>query len=70
MNQADFIALIAPERFSPFVVTLSDGFSIAIGQFERDHLIAAPRVFVMMNSAGILSHIPYQSIAHIEEPAP
>jgi hypothetical protein len=69
MNQTDFIALIAPERFNPFVVTLNDGFSIVIGQFERDHLIAAPRVFVTMDNEGTLIHIPYQSIAHIEEPA-
>jgi hypothetical protein len=69
MNQTDFIGLTAPDRFNPFVVTLSDGFSIAIGQFERDHLIAAPRVFVTMDNEGTLIHIPYRSIAHIEEPA-
>jgi hypothetical protein len=32
MTQSDFKALTAPEQFQPFVVTLVDGFSIAIGE--------------------------------------
>jgi hypothetical protein len=45
MTQSDFKALIAPERFQPFVVTLVDGFSIAIGEFQRNIATIARRSF-------------------------
>jgi hypothetical protein len=60
--------LVAESRFSPFVITTFDGFSLAIGPEERKHLLVAARMVVSMDSAGNIIHIPYNSIAHIQEP--
>jgi hypothetical protein len=68
MNRIDFEELLAPARFSPFVLTTHDGFSIAIGPEQREHILVAARMLVIMDSAGDLVHIPYASIAHIHEP--
>ncbi len=67
MNQNDLTELLSEERFSPFVITTFDGFSVAVGPEERKHLLAAARMIVMMDSEGNLIHIPYRSIAHIQE---
>jgi hypothetical protein len=67
MNQKDLNELLTDERFSPFVITTFDGFAIAIGQEERKHLLAAARMVVIMDAVGDLIHIPYRSIAHIQE---
>jgi hypothetical protein len=39
MNQTDLNELLAEERFSPFVLTTFDGFSLAIGPEERKHML-------------------------------
>ena len=67
MNQNDLAELLAEERFSPFVITTFDGFSVSVGPEERKHLLPAARMVVIMDSEGNLIHIPYRSIAHIQE---
>jgi hypothetical protein len=67
VSQNDLTELLAEECFSPFVITTFDGFSLAVGPEERKHLLAAARMVVMMDSEGNLIHIPYRSIAHIQE---
>jgi hypothetical protein len=68
MTREDLAELVAEGRFSPFVITTFDGFSLAIGPEERKHLLVAARMVVSMDSAGNIIHIPYSSIAHIQEP--
>ena len=67
MNQTGLTELLAEERFSPFTITTTDGFSVAIGQEQRKHLLAAARMVVIMDAEGNVIHIPYRSIAHIQE---
>ena len=68
MNQADMTELLSDARFNPFVVTLSDGYSIAIGPEERKHMVIGKRMFVTLDAEGDIVHVPYRSIAHIQEP--
>jgi hypothetical protein len=68
MTREDLTELVAEGRFSPFVITTFDGFSLAIGSEERKHLLVAARMVVVMDSTGNIIHIPYSSIAHIQEP--
>lgn len=68
MNQAEFSELVAEGRFSPFIITLMDGFSIAIGSEERGHLLVGRNMIVLLDRIGDIIHIPYRSIAHIQEP--
>jgi hypothetical protein len=58
--------MLEPTRFHPFFISLKDNFSIPIGDFEREHLIAAPHLFVVMDRDGNLMHVPYTSISHID----
>lgn len=67
MNQTDFNELLAEERFSPFVITTNDGFSVAIGPEQRRHVLAGARMIVMLDAEGGIIHLPYHSIAHIQE---
>lgn len=67
MNQSDFAELVASERFSPFVITLTDGFSVAIGPEERNHLLVGRNMLVLLDRLGDIIHIPYRAIAHIQE---
>jgi hypothetical protein len=67
MNQTDFLELLDETRFSPFVLTLVDGFSLAIGYEERKHLLVGARMLVTLDAQGNTIHIPYRSIAHLEE---
>ena len=67
MNQNDLTELVVEERFSPFVITTFEGFSVAVGPEQRKHLLPAARMVVIMDSEGNLIHIPYCSIAHIQE---
>jgi hypothetical protein len=67
MNQTDFAELVAESRFNPFVITITDGFSLAIGPEERKHLLVGARMIVTMDAQGNIIHIPYRSIAHIQE---
>jgi hypothetical protein len=66
MNQIDLKYLLAEERFSPFVITTSDGFSVAIR--KRENVLVGARMLITMDSEGNAIHIPYQSIAHIQKP--
>jgi hypothetical protein len=63
----DLEELLADGRFSPFVISTHDGFSLAIAPEERRHILLGARMLVMMDSAGSFYHIPYSSISHIEE---
>lgn len=65
MTQRDFNELVAEERFSPFVVILTDGFAVAIGHEERKQLIVGRNMIVVLDGHGDINHIPYRSIAHI-----
>jgi hypothetical protein len=68
MNQDDFTELLSEARFTPFVITMTDGFSLAIGPEERKHVLVGKRLLVTMDSNGSFIHIPYRSIAHLQEP--
>jgi hypothetical protein len=67
MNQTDLNELLAEERFSPFVLTTFDGFSLAIGPEERKHMLVGARMLITLDAEGNAIHIPYRSIAHIQE---
>jgi len=67
MNQTDLLELLAPEHFTPFVITTFDGFSLAIGPQERNHMLIGARQLITLDAAGNAIHIPYRSIAHIQE---
>ena len=65
MTQADLIELLNEQRFRPFVVVTHDGYALAIGPEERKHIVAGKRMFVTLDRAGDIVHIPYSSIAHL-----
>lgn len=67
MNQTDFNELLAEERFSPFVIMTNDGFSVAIRLEQRRHVLAGARMIVMLDAEGGIIHLPYRSIADIQE---
>lgn len=67
MNKQDLDELLTEGRFRPFVITTFDGFAVAIGAEARNHLLAGARMAVIMDSEGNFIHIPYRSIAHIQE---
>jgi hypothetical protein len=48
--------LLSPERFSPFIVTRSDGFSIAIPSPKR--ALVGRRMLVVSDEEGNLYHFP------------
>lgn len=62
MDQAKFAELLDESRFSPFVVTLLDGFSLAIGAEERKHLligkliadVRVPRASVVLRASHLV----------------
>ena len=70
MNREDLAELVTEGRFSPFVITTFDGFSLAIGPEERKHLLVGARMLITLDKEGNAIHIPYRSIAHIQEPKP
>jgi hypothetical protein len=67
MNQTDLNELLSEERFSPFILTTVDGFSLAIGPEERKHMLVGARMLITLDAEGNAIHIPYRSIAHIRE---
>lgn len=69
MNQSDMSELLAEARFSPFILTMTDGFSLAIGPEERKHMVVGKNMIVTLDRQGDIIHIPYRSIAHIQEPS-
>lgn len=68
MNQLDFRELLTEERFNPFIITTFDGFALAIGPEERKHVLVGARMLIVLDKDGNAIHIPYHSIAHIQEP--
>ena len=58
--------LLSAERFSPFVVTSNDGFSIAISTPKR--ALVGRRMLVVSDEQGNLYHFPFTGIAHLSEP--
>jgi hypothetical protein len=52
MNQTDLSELLAEERFSPFVLTTFDGFSLAIGFEERKHMLVGARMLITLDAEG------------------
>lgn len=67
MNQTDLNELLSEERFSPFILTTFDGFSLTIGPEERKHMLVGARMLIALDAEGNAIHIPYRSIAHIRE---
>jgi hypothetical protein len=67
MNHTDLDEMLAEERFTPFVITMTDGFALAIGPEERKHVLVGRRQLVVMDSFRHIIHIPYRSIAHVRE---
>ena len=67
MNESDFNELLEDGRFSPFVITMTDGFAIAVGPEQKRHILVGARMVVMLDSAGGIVHLPYRSMAHIQE---
>jgi hypothetical protein len=68
MNQEEMAELVAENRFSPFVIVMTDGYALAIGPEERKHLVVGRTMLVTLDQLGDIVHIPYRSIAHINEP--
>jgi len=68
MNQTDFVELLDEARFSPFILTMVDGFSLAIGFEERKHMLIGARMLVTLDAEGNAIHLPYRSVAHVQEP--
>jgi hypothetical protein len=68
VDQKDFQEMLSEGRFSPFEITMNDGFSIAIGPKERPHVLVGARMLAMLDAEGGIVHLPYRSIAHIGEP--
>lgn len=62
----DLEELLSPERFSPFVITANDGFSIAVDSPSR--CLLGARMLVVSDAEGNLFHFPFIGIAHISEP--
>jgi len=68
MNQTDLLDLLDETRFSPFIITMIDGFSLAVGPEERRHMLVAARMLITLDGEGNAIHMPYRSIAHVQEP--
>jgi len=62
----DLEELLSAERFSPFVVTSNDGFSIAVDTPKR--CLVGARMLIVSDSEGNFYHFPFTGIAHISEP--
>jgi hypothetical protein len=67
MSKKDLSELLNQERFSPFVITTFGGFSLAIGPEKQKHILVGARMLVTLDAEGNIIHIPYRSIAHIQE---
>lgn len=68
MNRIEFEDLIDEERFTPFVISTKGGFVLAIGPYERKHILAGASTLVTMDYDGNLIHVPYHAIDHIDQP--
>jgi hypothetical protein len=67
MNRDEFRDLIDEERFTPFMITTKQGFTVAIGPNERKHVLAGAMNLVLMESNGHFIHIPYHAIDRIHQ---
>ena len=63
MTRAEFKDLINEERFTPFMITTKQGFSVAVG--ERQHVLAGTSTLVIMDSEGHFIHVPYHAIDRV-----
>jgi hypothetical protein len=54
--------MLRRDRFTPFVVTMNDGFAIAIPNPEK--ALVAANMLVVLDEEGQLHHLPFRSIAH------
>ena len=68
MTQTDLAELFDESRFSPFVITMTDGFAIAVDDEMRKHALIGRNLVVLLDKQGDFMHLPYRSIAHITEP--
>jgi len=57
--------MLQKDRFIPFVVTMNDGFAIAVHNPEKTLLTA--NMLVVLDEEGQLNHLPFRSIAHINQ---
>ena len=69
MNKNDLDELLSEARFSPFVITMTDGYAIAIDEETRKHMVIGRNLMVLLDKTGNIVHLPYRSIAHITEKA-
>lgn len=67
MTRAEFKDLISEERFTPFMITTKQGFSVAVGPGERQHVLAGASTLVIMDSEGHFLHVPYHAIDRIHQ---
>lgn len=68
MTRKDLTELLESPAFSPFVITTADGAAFPIGEYERTHILIAPRKAIIMDRDGNLSYVPYEAITHLHEP--
>jgi hypothetical protein len=54
--------MLQRDRFVPFVVTMNDGFAIAIPNPEKARVAA--KMLVVLDKQGQVHHLPFHSIAH------
>ena len=62
----DLEELLSADRFSPFVVTSNDGFSIAVDSPRR--CLVGARMLVVSDQEGNFYHFPFTGIAQLSEP--
>jgi len=53
--------MLQRDRFVPFVVTMNDGFAIAIPNPEK--ALVAANMLVVLDEQGQVHHLPFRSIA-------
>ena len=54
--------MLQRDRFVPFVVTMNDGFAIAIPNPEK--ALVAANMLVVLDEQDQVHHLPFRSIAH------
>ena len=65
MTRQDIEAFLQPETFTPFVLTMVDGFAIPVNDVRKTLLGLS--MLVVAGPDGRLYHIPFRSIAHVSE---
>jgi hypothetical protein len=59
--RSELAEMLRRDRFVPFVVTLNDGFAIAIPNPEK--ALVAANMLVALDEQGQVHHLPFHSIA-------